>query len=184
MITATNTGLVACYEGGQPRPIVGWREGDGAPLIVERQTGRLVPAAEYAPPDGSKFWAVIVAESPIIAAVPGQGWSVQHREADGTTRETSVIAFAVNADGSVFPGTADADGGIRCREIYDSQNGRLIPPTGFGQVERDLVRQALDYLKAGRAADIDCAYLLLHKIIDDWAKRREHDEAPTPAADR
>lgn len=134
MIKRSATGLVACYnrEGWGSYvhiPVVGWREGDGAALIAEHRTGRLVPATEYVTPNGGKFVHVMPAERPIVAAVPGQGWRVKFEDYDDKIREEPVIAFAINAEGQAIP---VAHTGVGIGETLDlhRRNGHLISPDG------------------------------------------------------
>lgn len=121
------TGYLACYDGDHPaRPVVAWREGDGAALIVDKVAGRLVVASEYVTLKGATFLYLMPAEDPIVAVAPGQGWSVQ---VDDDT-SVPVIVFATNAEGFTMPILTGVDGSPEGygRVVDFPHRTGLIPP--------------------------------------------------------
>jgi hypothetical protein len=54
------------------RPVVGWREADGAAMILDAKSGRVVPAAEQ---EGFLEIEQVPTEKP-LGVVPGNGWRI------------------------------------------------------------------------------------------------------------
>lgn len=81
------------------RRIVGWRESDGAAMVLEATTGRVVPAAEQ---DGFKFIEQLPDVQP-LGVVPGNGWRIT-KTGQGPVREAAQypVAFLV-FDSHVVP---------------------------------------------------------------------------------
>lgn len=78
------------------RPVAGWRESDGAAMVLlDEKSGRMVPAAEQ---DGFREIEQLPAEQP-LGVVPGNGWRVSQAK-KGPVRDSArtVAAFIVYAD--------------------------------------------------------------------------------------
>lgn len=107
------------------RPVVGWRESDGAAMVLlDEKTGRIVPAAEQV---GFLEIEQLPDEQP-LGVVPGNGWRVAQAN-QGPVRDSArtVTAFIVYADHAVpvvnLPTGGDYRGAWKAREW------RLLEPS-------------------------------------------------------
>ncbi|URM90388.1 glycosyltransferase family 4 protein [Streptomyces sp. MRC013] len=87
------------------KPVIAW-DSDGVAQVVDHRTGRLVDADSY-----SDFARVIEQDpAPVVAAVPGGGWLVEHLSDDEGTWVEPVLLWNVRADGTVDPQCMSSDG--------------------------------------------------------------------------
>ncbi|MBD9703402.1 hypothetical protein IHE56_15190 [Streptomyces sp. ID01-12c] len=49
-------------------------------------------------------------QNPVVAAIPGGGWRIQHRDDDGTTLDSPVLAWIFYVDGTCKPVDIDPTG--------------------------------------------------------------------------
>ncbi|MEV0580939.1 hypothetical protein [Streptomyces sp. NPDC050392] len=103
--------------------VVGWRAADGAAMVLEPASGRVVPAAEQA---GFKY-IERQPDTPPLGVVPGNGWRITKTgqgPAGGSARP--VAAFLVYADHVVpvvnLPSSGDYRG------AWKSRDWRLLEP--------------------------------------------------------
>jgi hypothetical protein len=122
----------ACYKPAQAQgrtidrilEVEAWNE-DGDALVVDEDSGRLVPARAL---DG--FYGLVEDRDPNVAAVPGQGWSVQYANDDGSVISMPVIAFAFEGgDWSVI--MAGDLGEIGTQRDVGFSDVTLTPPAGW-----------------------------------------------------
>ncbi|MGC5359513.1 hypothetical protein ACPXCS_36875 [Streptomyces sp. DT190] len=107
------------------RPVVGWRESDGAAMVLlDEKTGRIVPAAEQ---DGFLEIEQLPDEQP-LGVVPGNGWRVAQAK-QGSVRDSArtVAAFIVYAD-HVVPVVNLPTGGDY-RGAWKAREWRLLEPS-------------------------------------------------------
>ncbi|MDX3322456.1 hypothetical protein PV415_36765 [Streptomyces sp. ME03-5684b] len=105
------------------QPVVGWRESDGAAMVLQATDGRVVPAAEQ---EGFVEIEQLPDEVP-LGVVPGNGWRVT-QAGQGPVRESAhtPVAFVVYAT-HVVPVTSLPPGGD-FKGSWRSSNWRLLPP--------------------------------------------------------
>ncbi|MYU10934.1 hypothetical protein GTZ78_09565 [Streptomyces sp. SID8361] len=77
-------------DGTFSKPVVGWRESDGAALVLDEEAGRLVPAAEQ-----KRFERVTQAKPEPLAVVPGNGWRVRRTMKNLERVTRTPVAFLV-----------------------------------------------------------------------------------------
>lgn len=107
------------------KPVVAWDD-DGRALVVDFVGGRLTPATGYI-----NFKSLREADDPAVSAVPGQGWTVENIDDDGTVRVTPIIAFTLDVDGWGRAVVASTDGTVDVEQNLDGERMRLIPPGGW-----------------------------------------------------
>ncbi|NEE12011.1 hypothetical protein G3M58_36835 [Streptomyces sp. SID7499] len=59
-------------------------------------------------------------ENPVVAAIPGGGWLIDHKEDDGTVTTSPVLAWMFYADGTCKP--VDVDGTGWCDDPTSDSN--------------------------------------------------------------
>ncbi|MFF8790845.1 hypothetical protein [Streptomyces sp. NPDC015125] len=98
------------------RRVVGWRESDGAAMVLDAKTGRVVAAVEQ---EGFKSVEEALDTHP-LGVVPGNGWRITQNgtgPVGGPARP--VAAFLVYADHVVpvvnLPGSGDHSGAWKAR---------------------------------------------------------------------
>lgn len=104
------------------KPVIAWDD-EGRALVVSDQTHRLVQAESY-----RNFHGVSEAGGPVVAAIPGGGWSAVYRQDDGSQAADPVLTWLVRVDGTVTP--IDTDGQGVSEEPAQSGNFvQLLPPS-------------------------------------------------------
>ncbi|WP_333746079.1 hypothetical protein [Streptomyces sp. IBSBF 2950] len=105
------------------RPVVGWRESDGAAMVLDEKAGRVVPAADE---DGFVEIERLPDDRP-LGVVPGNGWRVSQTK-QGPVRDSArtVTAFIVYAD-HVVPVVNLPTGGDY-RGSWSAGEWRLLEP--------------------------------------------------------
>ncbi|WP_143674437.1 MULTISPECIES: hypothetical protein [Streptomyces] len=106
------------------RPVVGWRESDGAAMVLlDEKSGRMVPAAEQ---DGFREIEQLPDVQP-LGVIPGNGWRVSKAK-QGPVRDSArpVAAFIVYAD-HVVP-VVDLPTGGDYRGAWKAHEWQLLEP--------------------------------------------------------
>lgn len=100
-------------EGRRPwerRPVIAWDD-DGRPLIAGRRSLVYPDAIDVIDGQPVTSWR-LDEDDGYEATVPGGGWMVTQRFAEGDTRTTPVVAWQISPDGWGRPLIADPDGVI------------------------------------------------------------------------
>jgi hypothetical protein len=108
---------------GPTRPVIRW-DADGDAMVVDEHAGRLVPATSL--PD---FRYLTEEESPVVGALPPQGWRLGFGQDDGTEIVEDLIGWAVHNTGVITPIVAGEwnQGTPMFHDTVDNEL-RLIPP--------------------------------------------------------
>jgi hypothetical protein len=85
------------------KPVIAWDD-DGAALVADAKTGRLVEASSY-----SNFIRVAPTEPAVVGVIPGGDWRAEF-EGGEDSGFAPVLAWLVTADGSCAPVCSDSDG--------------------------------------------------------------------------
>lgn len=91
--------------------VVAWDK-DGDPLVSNGKG--LLPANSFA-----NFHDVLPAQPPVVAVIPGGGWVVEFKD-DDTVIPSPIVAWTVDAQGSVTPLSSDSTG--YCEDPTGSSN--------------------------------------------------------------
>lgn len=87
------------------KPVIAWDD-EGQALVVDERRGRLVPADK----GGRTFTGLSEGGHPVVAAIPGGGWSVRFKNEDGTFTVDPLVAWTVRSDGTLTPIDTDTSG--------------------------------------------------------------------------
>jgi hypothetical protein len=85
-----------------PRQVIAWGD-EGEALVVGRRG--LVPAWEL-----GAISRLVTGEAPTVGAVPGGGWMIDCKDADGVSWTLPILAWTIHSDGTASPITTDTDG--------------------------------------------------------------------------
>ncbi|MFW3464294.1 hypothetical protein ACN24K_29865 [Streptomyces microflavus] len=86
------------------KPVIAWDD-EGQALVVDERSGRLVPAN-----NGRPFIVLSEGGHPVVAAIPGGGWSARYKDEDGTFTVDPLVAWTVRSDGTLTPIDTDTTG--------------------------------------------------------------------------
>jgi hypothetical protein len=86
------------------KPVIAWDD-EGEALVVDERSGRLVPAN-----NGRTFVGLSEGTHPVVAAIPGGGWSARYKNEDGTFNVDPLVAWTVRSNGTLTPLDTDATG--------------------------------------------------------------------------
>ncbi|MFI6530170.1 hypothetical protein [Streptomyces uncialis] len=86
------------------KPVIAWDD-EGQALVVDERSGRLVPAN-----NGRTFTGLSEGGHPVVAAIPGGGWSARYKNSDGTFLVDPLVAWTVRSDGTLIPVDTDTTG--------------------------------------------------------------------------
>ncbi|GAA2955051.1 hypothetical protein [Streptomyces enissocaesilis] len=86
------------------KPVIAWND-EGQALVVDERNGRLVPAN-----NGRTFTGLSEGGHPVVAAIPGGGWSARFKNQDGTFTVDPLVAWTVRSDGILTPVDTDTTG--------------------------------------------------------------------------
>ncbi|WP_393063402.1 hypothetical protein [Streptomyces sp. LN549] len=86
------------------KPVIAWDD-EGQALVVDQRNGRLVPAN-----NGRAFTGLSEGEHPVVAAIPGGGWSARFTESDGSSTVDPLVAWTVRSNGTLTPIDTDTTG--------------------------------------------------------------------------
>lgn len=85
-------------------PVAAW-DNEGYPLVVRSDSHCLERANTW-----RNFAGIDTADSPVVAAVPGGGWRVEHTQEDGAVWSEPIVAWAIYPNGTAQAITVDGDG--------------------------------------------------------------------------
>ncbi|MFE9797044.1 hypothetical protein ACFYRL_35590 [Streptomyces goshikiensis] len=103
------------------KPVIAWDD-EGQALVVDERSGRLVPAN-----NGRAFTGLSEGGHPVVAAIPGGGWSARYKNQDGTYTVDPLVAWTVRSDGTLTPIDTDTTG--LCDDVTATGNfDGLVPP--------------------------------------------------------
>ncbi|MEU0990291.1 hypothetical protein [Streptomyces sp. NPDC005953] len=95
-------------EGGRTvhrsKPVIAWDD-EGQALVVDERSGRLVPAN-----NGRAFTGLSEGVHPVVAAIPGGGWSARFKNSDGSSIIDPLVAWTVQSNGTLTPVDTDLTG--------------------------------------------------------------------------
>ncbi|MFD8288011.1 hypothetical protein ACFV2B_07225 [Streptomyces lavendulae] len=86
------------------KPVIAWND-EGEALVVDERNGRLVPAN-----NGRTFTGLSEGGHPVVAAIPGGGWSARYKNQDGSFTVDPLVAWTVRSDGTLTPVDTDTTG--------------------------------------------------------------------------
>ncbi|MET9810867.1 hypothetical protein [Streptomyces halstedii] len=86
------------------KPVIAWDD-EGQALVVDERSGRLVPAN-----DRRTFTGLSEGVHPVVAAIPGGGWSARYKNEDGTFTMDPLVAWTVRSNGTLAPVDTDPTG--------------------------------------------------------------------------
>jgi hypothetical protein len=86
------------------KPVIAW-DADGTAQVADQKTGRLRDADSW-----SNFAGLVVADSPVAAALPGGSWRACYTDDQGGEISWPVLAWLVHSNGQCTPVTSDRDG--------------------------------------------------------------------------
>lgn len=103
------------------KPVIAWDD-EGQALVVDERSGRLVPADS-----GRTFTGLSEGGHPVVAAIPGGGWSARYKNQDGTFTVDPLVAWTVRSDGVLTPVDTDTTG--LCDDVTTMGNfdGLVVP---------------------------------------------------------
>jgi hypothetical protein len=84
------------------RKVIAWGD-DGEPLVVGRRG--LVPAWDL-----GAIKRLGDDEAPAVGAVPGGGWMIDCKDAEGGSWTLPILAWTIHSNGAAVPLTTDSDG--------------------------------------------------------------------------
>lgn len=90
------------------QPVEAWSD-DGEPMVIDDQTGKLIEATSY-----NNFLGVCMSdnEDP-VQLMPALGWRVWRIDEKGEPWFATLVAWALCADGSIFPMETDDNGDVQ-----------------------------------------------------------------------
>ncbi|MFJ4274035.1 hypothetical protein ACIP29_26160 [Streptomyces coelicoflavus] len=105
------------------KPVIAWDD-EGQALVVDERTGRLVPAN-----NGRTFTGLSEGGHPVVAAIPGGGWSARYKHPDGTTTADPLVAWTVQSNGTLTPIDTDTTGLCDDATGVSNFDGLVAPET-------------------------------------------------------
>lgn len=108
------------------KPVIAWDD-EGRALVVDERSGRLVPAN-----NGPTFAGISEGGHPVVAAIPGGGWSARFKNRDGTFTVDPLVAWTVRSDGTLTPVDTDATGVCEASTVMGNFDG-VVGPGGEAQ---------------------------------------------------
>ncbi|MEV2255962.1 hypothetical protein AB0I94_36315 [Streptomyces sp. NPDC050147] len=122
-------------EGGRTvyrsKPVIAWDD-EGQALVVDERSGRLVPAN-----NGRAFTGLSEGGHPVVAAIPGGGWSARFKNQDGTFNVDPLVAWTVRSDGTLTPIDTDATGVCEASTAMGNFDGLVAPGDETGAAQPD-----------------------------------------------
>ncbi|MFC9948478.1 hypothetical protein [Streptomyces pratensis] len=103
------------------KPVIAWDD-EGQALVVDERSGRLVPAN-----NGRTFTGLSEGGHPIVAAIPGGGWSARFKNQDGTFTVDPLVAWTVRSDGTLTPIDTDYTGECQPSTAMGNFDGLVAP---------------------------------------------------------
>ncbi|MFF6859915.1 hypothetical protein ACFY9H_31610 [Streptomyces bacillaris] len=103
------------------KPVIAWGD-EGQALVVDERSGRLVPAN-----DRRTFIGLSEGGQPVVAAIPGGGWSARYKNEDGTFTVDPLVAWTVRSDGTFAPIDTDTTGLCDDPTASSSFDGLVAP---------------------------------------------------------
>lgn len=120
-------------EGGRTvyrsKPVIAWDD-EGQALVVDERSGRLVPAN-----NGRTFTRLSEGGHPVVAAIPGGGWSARYKEPDSSSIVDPLVAWIVRSNGTLTPVDTDFTG-VRDDPTAMGNFGGLVAPRAEVRTEQ------------------------------------------------
>ncbi|MGA4979329.1 hypothetical protein [Streptomyces cinereoruber] len=113
------------------KPVIAW-DGEGQALVVDERTGQLVPAN-----NGRAFVGLSEGEHPVVAAIPGGGWSARYKEEDGTFLVDPLVAWTIRSNGTLAPVDTDPTGLCDDPTTMGNFDGLVAPGSEARTVQQD-----------------------------------------------
>ncbi|MER7043025.1 hypothetical protein ACIF6H_35050 [Streptomyces microflavus] len=113
------------------KPVIAWDD-EGQALVVDERSGRLVPAN-----NGRPFIGLSEGGHPVVAAIPGGGWSARYKDEDGTFTVDPLVAWTVRSDGTLTPIDTDTTGLCDDPTASSSFDGLVAPGAKTRTVQPD-----------------------------------------------
>ncbi|MGW0779049.1 hypothetical protein ACWD01_36920 [Streptomyces sp. NPDC002835] len=109
--------------GFRSKPVIAWDD-EGQALVVDERTGQLVPAN-----NGRTFTGLSEGGHPVVAAIPGGGWSARYKHPDGTSTLDPLVAWTVHSNGTLTPVDTDTTGLCDDATGVSNFDGLIAPGT-------------------------------------------------------
>ncbi|MFE7579487.1 hypothetical protein ACFU5Z_32545 [Streptomyces sp. NPDC057521] len=113
------------------KPVIAWDD-EGQALVVDERSGRLVPAN-----NDRMFIGLSEGGHPVVAAIPGGGWSARFKNEDGTFSVDPLVAWTVRSDGAVIPIDTDISGVCDASTATSNFDGLIAPGAEARTAQQD-----------------------------------------------